>query len=55
MMWLPVAGLDRHTPLIGLRVLAEATARPQAAAIDGAREGFYRPLSARHVRGERAH
>ena len=22
MMWLPVAGLDRHTPLIGLRVLA---------------------------------
>jgi hypothetical protein len=29
MMWLPVIGLDRHTPLIGLRPLADAgSARP---------------------------
>ena len=26
MMWLPVIGLDRHTPMIGLRVLREANA-----------------------------
>jgi hypothetical protein len=29
MMWLPVIGLDRHTPLIGLRPVADlASARP---------------------------
>ena len=26
MMWLPVIGLDRHTPMIGLRVLREPAA-----------------------------
>jgi hypothetical protein len=25
MIWLPIAGLDRHTPMIGLRVLAKAS------------------------------
>jgi hypothetical protein len=47
-MWFPCAGLDRHTPLIGLRVCPDATgmpwppARPPA----GVQIGVYRPISA---------
>ena len=51
MMWLPIAGLDRHTPLIGLRVLSDAADRPPGAAPSGVREGIYRPLSEQHVTG----
>jgi hypothetical protein len=50
MMWLPVAGLDRHTPLIGLRVLSNAGERPQGTTTEGTHEGIYRPLSPRHIR-----
>jgi hypothetical protein len=46
MMWLPVIGLDRHTPVIGLRVLGDATA---AAALSRgparSQEAVYRPIS----------
>lgn len=50
MLWLPIAGLDRHTPLIGLRVLADAGTPLPAAGPAGVREGIYRPLSEQHVR-----
>jgi hypothetical protein len=46
MMWLPITGLDRHTPVIGLRVFRDAGA---AAALPGAQSGIqeaiYRPIS----------
>ncbi|MBM3529756.1 MAG: hypothetical protein FJX62_16860 [Alphaproteobacteria bacterium] len=42
MRWLPIAGLDRHTPLIGLQVLAGP---PRADAAAGA---IYRPISDFH-------
>ena len=42
MMWLPVAGLDRHTPMIGLRPFSEAKVAP---AIPGMLDAFYRPIS----------
>ena len=41
-MWLPVAGLDRHTPVIGFRVL------PTQASVDAGgasvQHGIYRPI-----------
>ena len=42
MMWLPIAGLDRHTPLIGLRTLA----KPRDPGPSGAKQqhGIYTPL-----------
>lgn len=47
MMWLPVVGLDRHTPLIGLQPLSDAA--PLRASSHGRttpfEEAFYRPLS----------
>ena len=43
MMWLPVAGLDRHTPVIGLRPLSDAAAAP--AAIASMLDALYRPIS----------
>ena len=46
-MWLPVIGLDRHTPLIGLRPLADlASARPPAdGGDDRIQRGIYRPIT----------
>ena len=42
MMWLPVAGLDRHTPVIGLRVLPEQTdIQPDGASVQ---HGVYKPI-----------
>jgi hypothetical protein len=46
MMWLPIIGLDRHTPMIGLRVLRD----PTAAAVSSSghaqiQEAIYRPIS----------
>jgi len=42
MMWLPVAGLDRHTPVIGFRVLPTQT----SVDADGTsvQHGMYRPV-----------
>jgi hypothetical protein len=47
MMWLTIAGLDRHTPLMGLRVLpAAAEPAPAAAPV---RRGIYRPICDFHA------
>ena len=45
MMWLPIAGLDRHTPLIGLRVLNRSDSAALSAVGVG-QEAVYRPISA---------
>ncbi len=45
MMWLSIAGLDRHTPMIGLRVLNEANSAALSAG-GGAQQAIYRPISA---------
>jgi hypothetical protein len=45
MMWLPVAGLDRHTPVIGLRPLPDLAAQLSSIARDGIQEAIYRPIS----------
>ena len=46
MMWLPVAGLDRHTLAIGLRVLGDAAAtEPFAAGDPRVQQAIYRPIS----------
>jgi hypothetical protein len=46
MMWLPMAGLDRHTPVIGLRVLGDlaSSALPPRAGETGIQEALYRPI-----------
>jgi hypothetical protein len=51
-MWLPVVGLDRHTPLIGLRPLPGPTpARSSQQLIaPGVQDAIYRPISAFHQR-----
>jgi hypothetical protein len=49
-MWLPVIGLDRHTPLIGLKVLSDVHEPAQHALSDGIQEAIYRPLSPCHQR-----
>ena len=54
MMWLPVVGLDRHTPLIGLDVMSDGAERLQAAAGGGVQEAVYRPISDWHVAGAAA-
>jgi hypothetical protein len=41
-MWLPVIGLDRHTPWIGLRIAPEFVA-PDVS--NGAQQAVYRPIS----------
>jgi len=46
MMWLPVIGLDRHTPMIGLRALRQPAATGQVAGGQGrVQEATYRPIS----------
>ena len=46
MMWLPVVGLDRHTPLIGLQPLSDPAAFPASThgRTEGMQEALYRPL-----------
>ena len=54
MIWLPVIGLDRHTPLIGLRALdGEAEpARPATAGVQASiQAAIYSPISGFHVSG----
>ncbi len=46
MMWLPIAGLDRHTPMIGLQPLpAGASPVPQGDFGPDAQQAVYRPIS----------
>ena len=45
MMWLPIVGLDRHTPVIGLRVLGDTTAAGTSGAPAPMQEAIYRPIS----------
>jgi hypothetical protein len=48
-MWFPAAGLDRHTPLIGLRQFADLAAAQASLAQSmpaGVQAGVYRPISA---------
>jgi len=47
-LWLPVIGLDRHTPLIGLHPQSdpETPDRSTAPLVAGAQWTFYRPISA---------
>jgi hypothetical protein len=49
-MWLPVIGLDRHTPLIGLSPLPDESAvrLPDDAAGPCAQQAIYRPISGFH-------
>lgn len=42
MMWLPIAGLDRHTPVIGLRTLAQPGDPGPAGSL--IQRGMYRPI-----------
>ena len=47
-LWLPVIGLDRHTPLIGLHPQSDPETPDQSTAplVAGAQWTFYRPISA---------
>jgi len=50
-MWLPVIGLDRHTPLIGLRAtpdVAQADDAPAGEPPARAQQAVYRPISDFH-------
>ena len=48
MMWLPIAGLDRHTPLIGLGPRADSAG---AAGSGPGEHAVYRPISGFHRAG----
>jgi hypothetical protein len=52
MMWLPVVGLDRHTPLIGLRPLSDPSAfrASDHGRTAGMQEALYRPLCHQYER-----
>jgi len=46
MMWFPAIGLDRHTPLIGLRPLAKGMSlTPSPVTAAEAQQAIYRPIS----------
>jgi hypothetical protein len=45
MMWLPVIGLDRHTPLIGLQVTQALSGPELTSGFDGVQQALYRPIS----------
>ena len=51
MIWLPIVGLDRHTPVIGLRPLSDiTTAQLSGAPLPaGVQETIYRPISDFHL------
>jgi len=49
MMWFPVIGLDRHTPLIGLRPLSKRMAlAPESQTPSRGQQAIYRPISEFH-------
>ena len=51
MMWLPIIGLDRHTPVIGVRVLRDSPSQkplqsePLPSGAGRRQEAIYRPIS----------
>ncbi len=47
-LWLPVIGLDRHTPVIGVRALPDLASPSVAGADLGAQCATYRPISEFH-------
>ena len=49
LMWLPVVGLDRHTPMIGLRPVGESAANSPAPGSPAIENALYRPISDFHV------
>jgi hypothetical protein len=51
MMWLPIAGLDRHTPVIGLRTLPELASAgvAEAGRSNAGGRATYRPISELHT------
>lgn len=51
MIWLPVVGLDRHTPFIGLRRLTDAASAQCSVAVEDLRvhSAIYRPICAHHT------
>lgn len=52
-LWLPVIGLDRHTPLIGICAQADPeTPERSAEPVAGAQWTFYRPISAFQTAGK---
>jgi hypothetical protein len=44
-LWLSVAGLDRHTPMIGLRPLPDGAAAQPGASGTGLQDVLYKPIS----------
>jgi hypothetical protein len=47
LMWLPVIGLDRHTPMIGLRVVADIGSchLAERGGDERAQQAIYRPIT----------
>jgi len=56
MLWLPIAGLDRHTPMIGLRPLSDAGAalRLDEGPAERVQQAVYRPISPLYTAGAAA-
>jgi hypothetical protein len=52
-MWLPVIGLDRHTPMIGLTVLSDAAGAAVSLGANGGQAAVYRPICEVASRGTR--
>lgn len=44
MMWLPVIGLNRHTPTIGLAVRPDHTGAPTPPGAEGVQAAVYQPI-----------
>jgi hypothetical protein len=47
--WLPIAGLDRHTPLIGLQPLPDLASPLRPDDTPGVQQAIYRPISTFHT------
>jgi hypothetical protein len=56
LLWLPVAALDRHTPMIGLRPLSDAGALPRLdnRPAERMQQAVYRPISPCYAAGPAA-
>jgi hypothetical protein len=52
-MWLPVIGLDRHTPMIGMTVLSDGAGAAAQPGASGVQAAVYRPICEVVTRGTR--